>query len=58
MPATGGELEGDEPDAWDPRARLAGFRTFGNEVVRSQGERMIADWLYLNGVSYIYEQSV
>lgn len=52
---TSGELEGDEPDAWDPHERRTGFRTFRNEVVRGQGEGMIADWLYLNGVTYIYE---
>ena len=51
----------DEPDAkeydgWDPERRQAGFNTFRGEVVKSEGERMIADWLYLNGVDYRYEQ--
>jgi DNA helicase IV len=48
--------EADEYDAWDPEKRLQGFRTFRGEVVKSEGERMIADWLYLNGVEYRYEQ--
>lgn len=45
-----------DPDGYDAKTRRTGFRTFRNEVVRSQGERMIADWLYLNGVDYQYEQ--
>lgn len=32
------------------------FRTYRGETVRSEGERLIADWLYLNGVDYRYEQ--
>lgn len=46
----------DEPDSYDPRAGLTGFRTFQGETVRSAGERLIADWLYLNGVRYEYER--
>jgi DNA helicase-4 len=33
------------------------FRTAQGEQVRSTGERMIADWLYFNGVEYVYERS-
>ena len=44
------------PDAWDPQRRRTGLRTFRGEVVKSEGERLIADWLYLNGVDYRYEQ--
>jgi DNA helicase IV len=47
--------EQDEPDGWDPVARTDGFRTLAGEVVRSQGERLIADWLFYNGVQYRYE---
>ncbi|WP_323099402.1 UvrD-helicase domain-containing protein [Intrasporangium sp. YIM S08009] len=45
-----------EPDAWDQKRRLAGFATFGGHVVRSHGERMLADWLYLHHVPYEYER--
>ncbi|WP_168625666.1 UvrD-helicase domain-containing protein [Cryobacterium sp. BB307] len=48
--------EEDEPEAWDPVKRNAGFRTLQGEVVRSQGERLIADWLFYNGVEYEYER--
>ena len=51
---------GDEPDegehdAWDKAERRTGLQTFKGDVVKSQGERLIADWLYLNGVDYLYE---
>lgn len=32
------------------------FRTGQGEIVKSTGERMIADWLYFHGVDYIYER--
>ncbi|ANF33319.1 hypothetical protein A0130_06205 [Leifsonia xyli] len=31
------------------------LRTAKGELVKSVGERIIADWLYLNGVEYVYE---
>jgi DNA helicase-4 len=43
-------------DGWDRSTRTRGLQTYGGEVVRSQGERLIADWLYLNHVSYEYER--
>lgn len=51
------KLSGVNPDAWNPDSRTSGFRTFDGKVVRSHGERMIADWLYLHGVNYEYERS-
>lgn len=33
-----------------------GFQTSQGETVKSAGERMIADWLFFNGVDYIYEK--
>lgn len=45
-----------EPDAWDRDRRLAGLRTYKGDIVRSHGERMIADWLFLHGVPYEYER--
>jgi DNA helicase-4 len=49
--------EGKDPEDWDAATKAAGFRTLRGELVRSQGERLIADWLYFNGVSYEYERS-
>lgn len=51
-----GTPDGGEPDCYDRASRRAGFSTFHGETVRSEGERLIADWLYLNGVEYRYEQ--
>lgn len=41
---------------WDRDTQVAGFRTLRNEVVKSPGERILANWLYYNGVDYRYEQ--
>ena len=48
--------DGGEPDSYDRASRLTGFQTYRGETVRSQGERLIADWLFLNGVNYDYER--
>lgn len=45
----------DVPDGYDKESGRTGLRTFNGEVVKSQGERLIADWLFLNGVDYRYE---
>ncbi len=50
------KIAGSEPDSWDSESRERGFRTFDGKIVRSHGERMIANWLFLNGVSYQYER--
>lgn len=42
-------------DWWDKASGETGYRTLRNEVVKSEGERLIADWLFLNGVDYRYE---
>ena len=44
-----------EPDSYDRTTRRTGFQTFRGETVRSEGERLIADWLFVNGVDYRYE---
>ncbi len=44
-----------QPDAYDKASRVSGFGTMNGEVVKSEGERLIADWLFLNGVDYRYE---
>jgi DNA helicase-4 len=43
-------------DAWNLESKEQGYRTFDGKIVRSHGERMIANWLYLHGVSYQYER--
>lgn len=50
------EPDAGEPDSYDPEAKQTGYRTFNGETVKSQGERMIADFLFLNGVRYEYEK--
>ena len=50
------EPDGGTPDDYDAKTKTAGFRTLDGEAVRSAGERTIADWLFLNGVNYRYEQ--
>lgn len=32
------------------------FQTLNDERVKSRGEQVIADWLFFNGVDYVYEQ--
>jgi len=49
------EPDAGEPDSYDRRTRLTGFGTYRGDTVRSEGERLIADWLFLNGVDYDYE---
>lgn len=44
-----------EPDTWDRDSKKRGFRTFDGNLVRSHGERMVANWLYLHGTNYEYE---
>jgi len=49
--------EADAPDAWDRNTRKEGFWTLNNEVVKSRGEQLIANWLFYNGVQYVYERA-
>lgn len=50
------KLETHEPDGYDSVTRQNGYRTFGGDIVKSHSERLIADFLYLNGVEYEYER--
>jgi DNA helicase-4 len=47
--------ERQSPDGWDSEARREGFWTLSNDVVKSRGEQLIANWLFYNGVEYVYE---
>jgi DNA helicase-4 len=47
--------EAESPDGWNAQTKEEGFWTLNNEVVRSRGEQLIANWLFYNGVNYVYE---
>jgi DNA helicase-4 len=48
--------EGDGPHDDLDGAPSGAFETLNGELVRSQGEQLIANWLWLNGVAYEYER--
>lgn len=50
-------LDVHEPDGWDSDSKENGYRTFAGPIVRSHGERLVADFLYLNGVDFEYERT-
>ena len=50
------DLTETEPDGYNKATRQAAYRTFAGEVIKSHGERLIANFLYLNGVDYVYER--
>lgn len=54
--ATSLDPAGGPADAYDRETRQSGFETLDGRIVRSEGERMIADWLFLNGVDYQHEK--
>lgn len=45
-----------EPEKVDRRTGAQGFETLAGEIVKSQEEVMIANWLFFNGVRYEYER--
>ena len=47
--------EAQAPDSLDRNSQKEGFRTLNNEVVKSRGEQLIANWFFYNGVRYVYE---
>ena len=47
--------EAESPDAWNRDTKKTGFWTLNNEIVKSRGEQLIANWLFYNGVQYVYE---
>ncbi|MEV0453645.1 UvrD-helicase domain-containing protein [Catellatospora methionotrophica] len=53
---TSDDPKGTDGDAWDRDSKTARHRTFSGHLVRSQGEKIIADFLYLNGVNFEYER--
>jgi DNA helicase-4 len=51
------KLTDGEPDGYDRTTGKTGFRTRSGVLVKSHGERMIADFLFYNGVDFEYERS-
>lgn len=47
--------EEESPDSWDKNTKQEGFWTLNNEVVKSRGEQLLANWLFYNGINYVYE---
>jgi len=47
--------EAESPDSWDKNTKKEGFWTLNNEVVKSRGEQLLANWLFYNGINYVYE---
>ncbi len=43
-------------DSYDRATATTGFATLKGDIVKSAGERIIADWLFLNCVNYQYER--
>ena len=46
----------DNSADWDTNKQKKGFRTLSGDLVKSQEERTIADWLFYNGVPFEYER--
>lgn len=53
---TSDDIEGGEPDDYDNKARRRGYGTLSGLTVKSQGERSIADFMFLSGVEFEYER--
>ncbi len=49
-------VDDGSPDGYDNVSRTTGFRTFSGTLVKSYGERVIADFLFLNGIDFEYER--
>lgn len=47
--------EQDNPSSWDSQKRRGGFWRLNGETVKSQGEVILANWFFYNGVRYVYE---
>ncbi|HWK71416.1 MAG TPA: UvrD-helicase domain-containing protein [Burkholderiaceae bacterium] len=48
--------EHEDGESWDRTNNRNGFWTLNNEIVKSRGEQLIANWLFYNGVRYQYER--
>ncbi len=50
------EEDDEHYDRYDRTTRRSGYATYSGHVVKSHGERLIANWLHLNGVRFEYEK--
>ncbi len=55
--STSTSLNDKQPDGYDSTTSTTGFRTASGVLVKSDGERLIADFLFFNGVAFEYERS-
>ena len=46
----------EEFEDWDSDKKSRGYKTLKGEIVKSQEERLIANWLFYHGVRYEYER--
>lgn len=49
-------LDDGSPDGYHSVSRTTGFRTLSGTLVKSEGERLIANFLFLNGIDFEYER--
>lgn len=49
-------LDNTQPDGYDSKTSTTGYRTASGVLVKSEGERLIADFLFFNGVEFKYER--
>ncbi len=49
-------LESAQPDGYDSATGSTGYRTASGVLVKSEGERLVADFLFFNGVEFEYER--
>lgn len=50
------DINSNKPDAWDSETKVNGYQTYQGDVVRSHGERMIANYMFMSGITYEYER--
>jgi DNA helicase-4 len=48
-------FDNTQPDGYDSGTKAIGYRTASGVLVKSVGERLVADFLFYNGVPFIYE---
>ncbi|MFJ4166861.1 UvrD-helicase domain-containing protein [Microbacterium sp. NPDC089698] len=48
--------DAEEHEDWDRKTKKTGFRTLAGEIVNSKEERLLANWLFYQGVRYEYER--
>ena len=53
---TTGKVDEFEPDGYDAETANRGYRTFSGVLVKSEGERTIADFLFLGNIEFEYEK--